>query len=279
MAMSDLSLERLISIGEAFRHKGWSIESDEEIKAAFDSTLELSAILSHEDFQIFLQFLRNFERIEWGSYVYRLSKAFDKVPEKWRNVNHARIIPLISPKNIGEAKSGAMLVYPFYHKIISKISYKSVEKYDNYSNVQKRVTKDDFVTFILDDFIGTGQTASEFLEFYTQNYLSYNEKLVFISIAGMESGIQHIQSLGHEVYVDYVARRAIADIMPENKRSEAYLFADFIQSQIHCSKNFTLGFRRSEALVTLIRTPNNTLPMFWHDSRNPNFVWRAPFPR
>ncbi len=48
-----------------------------------------------------------------------------------------------------------------------------------------------------------------------------------------------------------------------------------IEKKIKPHKNEKLGFKSSEALITLIRTPNNTFPVFWKQKKDRI----APFPR
>lgn len=37
-----------------------------------------------------------------------------------------------------------------------------------------------------------------------------------------------------------------------------------------------LGYAESEALVTMIKTPNNTFPFYWYEKNSNSY---APFPR
>lgn len=40
-----------------------------------------------------------------------------------------------------------------------------------------------------------------------------------------------------------------------------------------------LGYKESEGLVTMIKTPNNTLPFYWYEGKRDGKFMMAPFPR
>ena len=45
-------------------------------------------------------------------------------------------------------------------------------------------------------------------------------------------------------------------------------------------RDYKFGYKSSEALVSLIRTPNNTFPIYWYNTKISNSKkWNAPFPR
>ena len=49
-----------------------------------------------------------------------------------------------------------------------------------------------------------------------------------------------------------------------------------IENKLKIDKNFSFGYNRSEALISLIKTPNNTFPVFWFTNKKHNV---APFLR
>lgn len=42
--------------------------------------------------------------------------------------------------------------------------------------------------------------------------------------------------------------------------------------------DYSLGFKESESLISLLRTPDNTFPIFWNNYKK-NINLRPPFPR
>jgi hypothetical protein len=51
---------------------------------------------------------------------------------------------------------------------------------------------------------------------------------------------------------------------------------EHIEKNLDIPDDYLFGYKKSEALVTMIRTPNNTFPVFWYNKKNED---NAPFPR
>lgn len=49
-----------------------------------------------------------------------------------------------------------------------------------------------------------------------------------------------------------------------------------IETKMYIQDKFRFGYCKSESLVTMCRTPNNTFPVFWEEKGN---MKTAPFPR
>lgn len=45
------------------------------------------------------------------------------------------------------------------------------------------------------------------------------------------------------------------------------------------NKSLYLGYKKSEGLVTMIKTPNNTFPFYWYEGKRDGKFMMAPFPR
>jgi hypothetical protein len=48
-----------------------------------------------------------------------------------------------------------------------------------------------------------------------------------------------------------------------------------IEKKINIRGEFSLGYKQSESLISMIRTPNNTFPVFWEK----NDFFKPPFER
>jgi hypothetical protein len=64
----------------------------------------------------------------------------------------------------------------------------------------------------------------------------------------------------------------------ENKVA-ALKIVDRIEKRLRITEKFFRGYGQSEALVKMIRTPNNTFPLYWCDKTKKGDKWPAPFPR
>jgi hypothetical protein len=52
-----------------------------------------------------------------------------------------------------------------------------------------------------------------------------------------------------------------------------------IEEMLAISSKFKFGYKKSEALISLDRTPNNTFPLFWCKKKRDGESWCAPFYR
>ena len=90
-------------------------------------------------------------------------------------------------------------------------------------------------------------------------------------------GIDHVrQKTGVEVYAYYIFRKGISDYYSDDQRDGCLKTMAGIEDKLKVDSDFRLGYAQSEALISLIRTPNNTFPVFWKkkDKSSP-----APFLR
>lgn len=49
-----------------------------------------------------------------------------------------------------------------------------------------------------------------------------------------------------------------------------------ISKKLHAPNGMELGYASTEGLVAMIKTPNNTFPVYWYEYKNRNY---APFVR
>ena len=73
--------------------------------------------------------------------------------------------------------------------------------------------------------------------------------------------------------IEYIeqAQNILSSISPQEKE-----LLTQIEDTLGVEEEFRLGFGGSANLITLIRTPNNSLPLFWLDKGRSH---TAPFPR
>lgn len=89
-----------------------------------------------------------------------------------------------------------------------------------------------------------------------------------------------VEQYGINIYASVVRNKAISDNYEcedvENKIKQM----ENISKQINVKdNNLYLGYKKSEALVTMIKTPNNTLPFYWYEGKKNGKIMFAPFAR
>ena len=161
------------------------------------------------------------------------------------------------------------------------------QKLMNYESIQA-------VVFV-DDFVGTGDSASSYLSEIDQQISSIHQhnpslKIVFASIVAFDEGWKqvekHVESLNSNVEI-----RA-CDILRSSDQcfsEDSYIFTDASEREVaktvatevgsKLEKKWPLGYGHLELpLVFGHGTPNNSLPILWSSSSSA-FEWRPLFKR
>ena len=131
------------------------------------------------------------------------------------------------------------------------------------------------ILVLVDDFIGTGNTAEKCLK--SMNLpKDIVERTKVLALVAQEEGVDYIQKLGVELYVGETRRKGISDYYTDEEAEHRLKLMEEIEDKMSVKRNYRLGYGQSEALVTMCRTPNNTFPVFWEEKGNMKL---APFPR
>ena len=133
---------------------------------------------------------------------------------------------------------------------------------------------------LVDDFIGSGETADRCIE-YLVNEANYDvNKISLLSLVAQQEGVKRINNKGVEVYCSEIRNKGITDNYISPTKDEFILLMQNIEDIIKVDSKYRFGYNQSEALVKMIRTPNNTFPVYWRKSKTEdgrNFT--PPFPR
>jgi hypothetical protein len=130
---------------------------------------------------------------------------------------------------------------------------------------------------IVDEFIGTGETAEKKVKWLRNQLVARGEdpKIYFAVVAGMEAGIKRVSASVDGIYSAHVLRRGISDAYPAAevtpnidamKAIEATLGSEGQRGKI---VKHSLGYKGSESLYSRTNgnTPNNVFPIFWWEVR------------
>lgn len=206
-----------------------------------------------------LKALKNlFKSEEWGR------------PEKGKNTY---ICPLLPERDFGKLKSSTFMLYlcqsillrtyPEFQEDQIRIC-ESPEVLKNHINGMESL-------ILIDDFIGSGETALECLE-----YLNFiNKKIYIVSLVAQEEGINNINKKNISVFTAVSRKKAITDVYSE---PEARIKIDEmikISERLKVPQGMQLGYANTESLVAMIKTPNNTFPVYWYENKKSY----APFVR
>ncbi len=269
------------SIFKLFVNKKWTEESIYE--TPLDNFCELVTHLNDQERNLLFDLTNRYTWITNSRYneiiVSLLNKPNDDLIKSAENIY---CFGIISPKNEGQkVKSGHTVLYngisltTFLPKY-QHVNFHQIRSFNEFSNIN--LTDKDLI-FLVDDYIGSGKTVSECIkEILTKNH-HLKAHIHILSLAVQKDAIKLITSKEIPFYYHHVERKGISDYYEKTQIESKKDLMKRIERKLKLNPKYSLGFQKSESLLTLIRTPNNTFPVFWDDYEIKGEKKKAPFPR
>ncbi|WP_315112544.1 phosphoribosyltransferase [Clostridium intestinale] len=276
---------------EVFNKNKWNIkqnETEEQInwQMRFNMYCSMLSRLDKPQQELVLELTQDYEYISSSNYMAQLylllTKLYKENYENIKQYNKVYVMPLIAPndKALNKVKSSTHLAYLFfvtelaYNEYIKGIDFIRIEKLDA---LPKGInSKCGSIIFLVDDFIGTGDTALDALKELKDAGIS-NNKIIIVSILGMSLGIDKLRKMGIKVFSLFIKDRGITDKYDGKELEQKKAIMRSIEEDMNIVTKLNFGYQGSEALVTMARTPNNTFPVFWDTGKKNQYI--APFPR
>ena len=270
-----------------FQAKGWhDLGSGGISNQRFEVFCNFLDNLNPNERELALRLTEDFIEIDMSEYVSHLKNAFESLDvSEIPPAMNVFIIPLMSPedKRMGKAKSSTSLPYFFINNVVPTVKKLEMNKKESLTSEEplnyRFADRGPSLIIALDDFIGTGDTCHKFIDEMENKYLKAEDMLVFISISVLEYGYKSIIERGYKLFYSVLQKRGISDSENINNKDDALEMIDEIEKRINVSPQYRRGYKKSEALIKLARTPNNTLPMYWTTKKVKGVTWPAPFPR
>lgn len=278
-----LSTQYLLKIQNVFKENNWEIEDTEDSHdSLFNRYCErILEISENKKRDLILDLTSHYLWVENNQYIDYLIKAMINLIQLRSEIQENTkfyIMPLIAPKDRGKPKSSSMVVYLFndvklrYHKILSKYKFEIISTDEE---VKKELQQDNAILILADDFIGSGDTAEKCL-LHIMGLGIEVRKIVIVSLVAQKQGIDYLSQYGVCISVPEVRQRGISDYYSGEELDKNIQMMEDIERKMSVEEKYRFGYKKSEALVTMCRTPNNTFPIFWEEKGNMKV---APFPR
>jgi hypothetical protein len=249
----------------------------------------LNQFTNNRDKRVMLQLLRSINFYGQSRVREKLREAMgivkrDTIEVRKEGERHRRDLLVTSIDGLG--KSG-----PTYARLFAQENKILRDRVADVSKVAKLAAESREkvqAIVIVDDFVGTGQSAGEGLTRLAQSLsdvsLREDVKLFYMAVSGFQKGTEaiqrHAETLGLRlrVYVCDVADSAFsADSRCFLTPADLERARDIAFQKGHdLEPKWPLGFGGCQALVVFDDScPNNALPILWKDSKD----WKALFPR
>jgi len=302
MAKKVVTALESLRVEEIFNKKGWEKKENEKI-SLYENYLNRLSLLPTDTRDLFFDLTDNFENITFNDIIQRIKDSYNLIDHDYINkFRKIYFMPLIEQIPIYENKSRYKIFNWIYRVLgtnkktykerperksgerllsLFEIEYRELfgaEKFifpKSYSKFKEQFSNKDLI-ILVDDYVGTGDTAKDVLNFYLK-YEKFNKKNVLIlSIAAQFHGINRVkEEFGVRIISKiergkYLVDNFSDDILKE-KRDKIATMCEALKI-----KNDYFGYGDSEALICILnKSPNNTFPVFWYETKS----YPAPFPR
>jgi hypothetical protein len=230
---------------------------------------------------LIIHLLGEFHHYPFERYTPLLTESLRSID----NGRHGRfkylaVRPVISAedKRSGKIKSGDVLAYPL--KALLKERLPGSQVVDTVRKFESRIYHDPSAALVfVDDYIGTGESVVTVLNEYSpqSHPLAAPPMVVTLVINGV--GLELLRSKNIEVHFAIKTERGISNSRTLSNVSAAKKLMEDLEDDIVTKEIFRFGFGQCEDLVKMIRTPNNTFPVFWATKDKDGRPRSAPFPR
>ena len=271
-------------VRQIFAAQNWPIAEEDSFndEGPFERTMKMLTQLDKQEANLVLNLLARFVRIEHAQYLAEMKKL---VIDLVKNVAPQRvvIVPIRSLKDSKKkiSNSGDMMGIvartAFAGSPVPVKSYSDLEA----TEIRTVVGKPGCYVLGVDDFIGTGKTATSFIDHYAGMFPGQLPRLKLASLVCLERGAQAIQDRGCDLYCLHRLGRGISDYAAWSSSDKGRNVGTMvkIEDRIGVQTEYRMGYGASEGLVKMMRTPNNTFPVFWMTKRYNRAPWPATFPR
>lgn len=245
-----------------FEIKSWNIEKHDGM-SLYDRYCNTLLKFEPDEQQFILELSRRFIRIDINEYLPIFEELAYRIRCEYPD-SDIILSPCLPKKDIGNVKSAGLALYQ-----MASTPYKYdmgncwIEKNDIANRAA--FVNDDSIIVLVDDFVGTGETAIGAVD-YVHDVLGKdfpNDRIKVLSIVVQQSGKQVIESIGVQVYALYEFKKGISDYYEGDRLAKAIEVMEKIEKKINVKNQYRFGYGQSEALVCMMRCPNNTFPVYW----------------
>jgi len=276
-----VEINKIMRLFSIFTNKKWiEIEGHDETLRKFGELIES---LDDKQVDLLLELTDRYTWVTYNDYQTHLRNILKKLyEERLEGIEGLYIFPIIKPDDKNDTKSGHAVMYMMTGLKTSlsqfdNIRVKTLESFKDVSSDKLKLTSKDYL-ILVDDFIGSGKTLENTLsEILKNDTIKDNMSIatVVIQEVALKSLIDRKINCIYGISMD----KGISSYYQEPDLTAKLAIMQEIENRIPRVQKYRLGYEKSEALVTLIKTPNNTFPIFWKEYVHKGKTLKAPFQR
>jgi hypothetical protein len=255
-----LSPQLINKAKSVFINNGWSL-SDQQKFDRFCATL---AILSKKQQDLYLELTQNFLVYEnVSSYRTGILNTFSNLDTS--SIEKIFIYPLLAEEDLNKNKSSLFVHYQFKDArfdLPDDVDDKLVF-HDRPGEGLPQNLNEKHKIVLVDDFIGTAGTALSAVAYLCKKKNVDKNKIIILSLVAQQQGLDILRNEGLVVFAHIIRNKGISDNYSQKTKTNHLATMKKIEDILSVQPNYQFGYGHSEALVKVVRTPNNTFPVYW----------------
>lgn len=263
-----------LKINDVFKSQNWPIDELNN-SSLYNRFLRTYDNLNGNEKELFLKLSSMYKWVTLSEYQKLVVCLMEKTVKKhYGKAQDVWVYPIKKAEHLENIKSADFVSYlcnavQLQH---SDILYK--KKFHVLGSMElvrgKKNKFEERPLLIIDDYIGSGKYVSEVVDELNKCGVPTNS-IVICTLFISEKGLKKVFDSG--VNIEYI--ESIKSVVSQLSPAERAVLKQ-IEDTLGVDETFHFGFGKAANLITLIRTPNNSLPMFWFDNGRAH---NAPFPR
>lgn len=272
--MAEWTWQDSIDIYKLFEHKGWPV--DEKNKSSlFNRFIHIYNKLTDEEKELFINLSYHYEMVPLDRYQTLLTSVLSNaVKNHIGQKQTVYVYPIKKRADHNHVKSADLVAYlcngiqVHYIDELSKKKFVCLGSMDRVEEKSSNIIKNKLV--ILDDFIGSGDYATDVVNEITALGIPA-EQIVIAALFITQNAVNRLRALNCGIEYGEMIELHISKLTNSEKEIMSRM-----EQKIGVDAEFSFGYGHGAALISLIRTPNNTLPIFWKTNGR---AYAPPFPR
>ncbi|MEJ7822057.1 MAG: hypothetical protein WKF85_07025 [Chitinophagaceae bacterium] len=277
-----VTIQDVNRLRKIFKEKNWINFPNED--SVFNNFCHLLNNLADEQKQLIHELTEKYLWISSNDYANRFNTILNNIDDNYLlTCRKIYLFPVIKPEDEPNIKSGKHCIYIFkgLFALNPKFSDINIEIIEDFESLKSIVFKNDGseLIFLIDDFIGSGETFTATLDEAKKNQ-TLSEKFILVLSLVIQLDALNVIKNKYGLFTLYseLGKKGITDEYESPEKEQKIKVMEQIEKYIK-PNFFSFGYERCEALVTMIRTPDNTFPFFWMKSKINGIEFLPPFPR
>lgn len=235
--------------------------------AILDSHVELLKKLTDEEKSLYLDLTSRFLWIR--DYTEIIIEQLNLILSQFKSYKTIYAMRCIQEDDQKWSKSANVVLYEIKNPEVRKQLIRPIEIIDTIGDIKDVKDIESSLFILVDDFVGTGRSAEKCLNSLKKKAPKVLGRCVIMCIAALQEGKTALLAQKVHVFCKYTFNKGISDYYTGYNLTKNTKIMKDMEIRLHIDKEYSFGYKGSEALICLKHCPNNTFPIYWHGRKSP----------